>query len=328
MKKINFVGYYPGFKPELSREYQVLCRHYDVAICDDPDYVFFSSFGKPYEYLNYDCIRIFYTAENYAPNFNTADYAIGFNLLQAQDRYFRYPVSLYTPYIRQASEKHLHVDEAEYRQRPHFCNFIYGNAKGQPQRAELFHRLNEYKRVESAGTMLNNQPDGWHAASIEQKLDFQRRCKFSIAVDSVQLAGFSTEKITHAFASGTVPIYLGDPLIGNEFNEKAFINGNRLGSVDEIVRKVIEIDQNDEAYFNMLREPIFCSADFLDDFEKKHESFILNIFEQEYQKAFRRSRDFFGLYDEGHLKTVNRIAGSKFLSTVLGAYNRLERKND
>lgn len=45
-----------------------------------------------------------------------------------------------------------------------------------------------------------------------------------MAFESNCLAGFVTEKILHGFAAQTVPIYLGDPLIKNDFNSKAFID--------------------------------------------------------------------------------------------------------
>lgn len=315
-RKIQFVGYYPGFVPELSRAYQILTRHYDVEISDDPEYVFFSSFGKPYAYLDYDCVRIFYSAENYAPNFNTADYAVGFNEIVYPDRYFRYPVSMYTPTITQASTKHLHVDETAQLARPYFCNYIYGNANGQRARTEIFEQLSAYKRVESAGTYLNNQPDGWHAGNVEEKLAFQQKCRFTIAFDSTQLAGFSTEKITHAFAAGTVPIYLGDPHIGQLFNEKAFINGNACRDVDEIVQRVIALDKDPAAYLDMLRQPIFTDPGYLARFEQDYEDFILHIFRQPWQQAFRRSRVFFGLYDERHLKTAAAVADSRLLGAL------------
>ena len=40
-RKIAFVGYYPGFEPTLSRAYNILVKHYDVELSDDPDYIFF-----------------------------------------------------------------------------------------------------------------------------------------------------------------------------------------------------------------------------------------------------------------------------------------------
>jgi hypothetical protein len=325
-RKIKFVGYYPGFEPTLSRAYNILVKHYDVELSDAPDYVFFSSFGQPYEYVNYDAVRIFYSAENYAPNFNTADYAVGFNEILYPDRYFRYPVSMYTPTITEANEKHCALDRQELLERPYFCNYIYGNANGQPARTEIFEKLNAYKHVESAGTYLNNQPDGWHAASIEEKLAFQRKCKFTIAFDSTQLAGFSTEKITHAFATRTIPIYLGDPHIGQLFNEQAFINGNACASVDEIVQRVIAIDQDEAAYFAMLSQPIFTDPDFLEKFEADYERFILHIFAQDKENAYRRSRVFFGKYDDNNLKIVNTVSRSKLLGGLVSVKAKQEKR--
>ena len=327
-RKIAFVGYYPGFEPTLSRAYNILVKHYDVELSDDPDYIFFSSFGVPYAYAASDAVRIFYSAENYAPNFNTADYVVGFNEMRYPDRYFRYPVSLYTPTITEANKKHLSLDEEALRARPYFCNYIYGNANGQKARTEIFEKLNAYRRVESAGTYLNNQPDGRHVGSIEEKLAFQRKCKFTIAFDSTQLAGFSTEKITHAFAAQTIPIYLGDPHISGLFNERAFLNGNACASVDELVEKVIALDRDDAAWLEMLAQPIFDEPDFLPRFEKSYEQFILHIFAQEKEYAYRRSRVFFGAYDDHNLQIVNTVAQSKLLGGLVSLEAKRLRKKD
>lgn len=46
---------------------------------------------------------------------------------------------------------------------------------------------------------------------------------FSIVFENAAYPNYHTEKITDCFAQGVVPIYWGDPLIGNKFNEKGII---------------------------------------------------------------------------------------------------------
>jgi hypothetical protein len=41
---------------------------------------------------------------------------------------------------------------------------------------------------------------------------------FSVTIENAQYAGYFTEKILDCFATGTIPIYLGDPNIGEVFN--------------------------------------------------------------------------------------------------------------
>ena len=239
--KIKFVGFWPGFTAEQHPLHRILARHFRVELTDAPDYIFFSTFGRGfYEFAHYDCVRIFYSGENYSPDFNVADYAIGFDYLTYEDRYLRYPLYLFYEQIPDALTKHVGIDERVLREKTEFCNFIYGNTHAQGQRPDFFRRLSAYKTVASAGTMLNNQ-GGVVADTQEKKLAFQRKCKFTIAFESTSLNGFVTEKILHAFAARTVPIYFGDPLIDRQINPRAFINCREFPSFDAVVERVREI---------------------------------------------------------------------------------------
>lgn len=57
---------------------RILCKHYEVEVCDDADYVFFSTMGDSHWSASDDCIKIYQTGENIVPDFNGCDYAIGF----------------------------------------------------------------------------------------------------------------------------------------------------------------------------------------------------------------------------------------------------------
>ena len=39
-----------------------------------------------------NCVKIFYTQENLCPDFNYADYAIGFDNIEFEDRYLQFPI--------------------------------------------------------------------------------------------------------------------------------------------------------------------------------------------------------------------------------------------
>ena len=46
------------------------------------------------------------------------------------------------------------------------------------------------------------------------------------------------------------------------FNEKAFLNYNAFGSIEELVDKVAQIDQNDDLYVSMLCESRYNAVDY------------------------------------------------------------------
>jgi hypothetical protein len=92
---------------------------------------------------------------------------------------------------------------------------------------------------------------------ISNKREFQKDYKFSIAFENSRKEGYVTEKIIDAWAAGTIPIYWGNTQIANEFNPKAFINVFDFDSIDDCIKYVKKVDNDDELYLSMQREPIF-----------------------------------------------------------------------
>ena len=90
--RIKFMDYWDGFEernlsvnigtPKEFLFLRLLKKHFDVIICDDADYVFFSAFGESHWRVPDSAIKIFHTEENLAPDFNACDYAIGFEWME------------------------------------------------------------------------------------------------------------------------------------------------------------------------------------------------------------------------------------------------------
>ena len=165
-----------------------------------------------------------------------------------------------------------------------FCNFVYSRKKsrnlfnkyqGVACRNKLFHRLSEYKRVDSWGMAFNNM--GRVLDRQESMPDFYRPYKFTIAFENAAHPGYVTEKLTNALAGGTVPIYWGGPSAQEQFNPKSFINCRDYDDWDAVIKRVIEVDNDDELYKQYLSEPAFVGnrkPEFLE------ESRIAERFEQ------------------------------------------------
>lgn len=278
MLKVKFVDGAEDIRPQTM---EILKRHFgDVQECDDPDFLFYGPFT--HEHLKFDCVRIMWTGENLRPDFNICDYAVGFDRMDFPDRYVRIPLYyFYQEDYKIAREKHLHVDENAAKRK--FCNFVYSNQNA-PQREEMFRLLSAYKQVDSGGRFMNNI-----GGPVADKIAFQSGYKFTIAFENSSTPGYATEKILHAFSAGTVPIYWGDPEIAKDFNDKAFINCHAYGSLEEVVQKVIEIDQDDALYEQMLREPIGTPEQFPENPIEKWEEFVVHICSQTPGAAIRRN---------------------------------------
>lgn len=307
MKKIRiwFSGMGGHFNPCDNFITNLLKKHFEIELSKDPDYLIFSVNST--DYLKYNCVRIFYTAENLVPDFNICDYAIGFHYIDFGDRYIRYPLYLvdgfiayenddYTNDLYRAIHKHERAKEA-MKHKTDFCSFVYSNSKALRNRQIIFEKLSEYKRVNSGGKYLNNID-----RPVNNKLEFQLKHKFAIAFENTSTLGYTTEKIVHAFSADTVPIYWGNPLIGREFNEKAFINCHKLGLTEnaddlifeKIIERIKEIDQNDNLYYEMLSSHALSEENNIDDQKTKLENFLLNIFSQKKEDAYRRNRFYWG----------------------------------
>ena len=290
-KKVKYVDFWKGFDPKNNFLQQIL----DVAVCDtelseEPDYLFCSVFGHEDLDKKYDnCVKIFFTGENLCPDFNLYDYAIGFEYLDFGDRYLRYP--LYYAYPKELWDAFMskHVDSKEkLAKKSGFCSFVYSNGKGDSIRQEFFQKLSEYKKVDSGGRYLNNigLPKG-----VKDKIEFESKHKFSIAFENSSHPGYSTEKLIQSFAAGTVPIYWGDSRIKEVFDSESFVFVNDCESLDAVIDKIKEIDQNDELYLKYLGTPALLDPKKFDREKQKKqlEEFLRSIFEQDKEKAFRKN---------------------------------------
>lgn len=289
--KVKFIGFWAGFTDEDNFIYNILKKYYDVQLTDDPDYLFYSTFlPQNFNFAEYDCVRIFYSGENVSPDFNYCDYAISFDNITYNDRYIRLPLFLIYDQLTDAENKHIGITADTLAQKEEFANYVVGNSLGMQERTDIFNLLNNYKKVASVGTYLNNT--GYHADNIDKKLAFQNKCRFSITFESVSQAGFVTEKIMHGFAAKTVPIYLGDCDIDEIFNEKAFINGHKFDSLEAIVERVKEIEENPQLWLEMVSTPCFNDPDYSKKKMAELDSFLRNIMDQPLEKAFRRPLKF------------------------------------
>ena len=170
-----------------------------------------------------------------------------------------------------------------------FCSFVVSNPIC-AKRNEAFKALNEYKKVDSGGSYLNNT-----GGPVKDKLAFESTHKFSICYENTSHNGYTTEKLINAFAARTVPIYWGDPEIGKVFNTKSFINASDYDTVADLVEEIKRIDNDDQLYMSILREPAMLpSAPAIAEEFERFENWLVQIFERPVQESYRRNREMHG----------------------------------
>ena len=302
--KIAFSGYgndFFGFPFDDNYLIDTLKEKYEVELCDinNADYVFCGIWGKPYEYCNVKQVRIMVQGENYIPDFNYIDYAISSYPLVLGDRNYFVPCGIesliiqkYDHFLRLHDKqlKKTSYDLQWLKKKEYFCNFLVGHDSEHQLRSRFYKELSKYKRIESAGTLYNNMPDNMFVNwRDESKIGFQKKCKFTICFESTKHDGFITEKIVDAFLADTIPIYYGSDIVNEIFNNDTFIRCNNIQSFDSVIHRIIELDNNDNDYLEIINKPILCDNELPKNIVEGFKAFLYHIFEQKPEDAYRRS---------------------------------------
>jgi hypothetical protein len=270
--KINFVDFWPDFDKTNNYFYNLLVQKYIVTIDENPELLFYSCYNN--EYLKYKCTRIFYTAENIRPDFSACDFSFSFDYNKRKN-HFRLP--LYSLFIDNYKMlEHLQTiktrDEAKriWSAKSKFCCMVVSNPNCK-ERLEFFKNLSEIKKIDSGGGVLNNI-----GGKVADKLEFIKDYKFVISFENSRHDGYTTEKILQPFFKDCIPIYWGNKLINKDFNSKRFIDYNTFKSENELINKLLEIDQNDELGIDMLMQPTFSLNKLPHEEERQRVLDILN----------------------------------------------------
>lgn len=263
--RLKFVDFWFGFSPESSYFYALLSKSFKVELSDDPDILIYSCYGR--EHLRYNCIRVFYTAENRRSDFSGCDFALTFDY-NSNPRHYRLP--LYAIYLHHNPGSLVNLGRAKtpeealaaWRNKKKFCCMIVSNPAAS-KRIEFFRKLNAYKQVDSAGRVLNNT-----GYLVENKLAFIKDYRFVFAFENESYPGYTTEKIIEPFMMQSIPLYWGDPLVCKDFNEDAFLHYKTMMTDEQFIEHIREIDMNEEKAVKMLMQPVFTNTaapDFVKD---------------------------------------------------------------
>jgi hypothetical protein len=276
--KIKIVDYYAKLYQTIE---EIIMPEYELEISDHPDFLIYGPYGTGLEHYKYNnCIKICWCAEGIVPDFNECDYGIGsFPMSVYDNRYLRVP---YCAPSDEIMKRAICRTDATNRK---FCNFVYSNetrGEGAVLRKLFCKELMKYKQVDCPGNVLHNMDGdisgrgetGW----VRSKINFVSNYKFTIAFENVKQYGMISEKIMTAFQGESVPIYWGAPDVSDIYNERSFLNLSGIDSIQEMVDRVIELDQDDSKYYQMLNScPVSDSFDW--NWKLKRKEWFLNILE-------------------------------------------------
>jgi hypothetical protein len=272
----------------------VLSKRYNI-IKDNisPDYIIFSDEYNGVENLKFNQknnIKIFYTGENRRPQNYSCHYAITFDHYDIENHY-RLPWYvienwLMMEYYNMKDFYNSNRSLNDLKNKADFCGFIVSNPHGQ-MRNNFFHKLSEYKKIDSAGPVFNNTghiiPRQPIDVRIKTKLDFLSTRKFSLCFENSSYPGYVTEKLPNAYYMKTIPIYWGAADVTTDFNPKAFLNWHDYLDDDKFIKKIIELDNDDEQYLEMYMQPLYHNgkSNRYEDLDRFLDWFDKNIYKGE-----------------------------------------------
>lgn len=314
--KINFVDCWAGHKPEEDKYYKILSKFYHVEISDSPDYVFCGSQGHRQVYLN-DCIKIQTIGENIVPDFNSFDYAIGFDELSFGDRYLRLPLFYFYDEFSKLSERGTVPSREELLNRK-FCSFVVSNGGGDPLRTKFFYELSKYKQVDSGGRYLNNV-----GGPVANKEAFCKGYKFNIAFENSVSPGYTTEKVMQPLTYHSVPIYYGNPNVTEDFTDACMVRIKDESDVSRAIEEIKYLDTHDEAYLEKCLTPRLTHGSEA-YYDARIEAFLRNIFDRPLNEARRLIP--YGMQNvyRGRLRHLYKLDDA--WKAPLRALNRMRRK--
>lgn len=277
--KLKFIDCWLGHKPEGDKYYKILSKYYNVELSDNPDYIIDGGLGHEYTNPKYDkCVKLITIGENIVPDFNSFDYAVGFDPILFGDRYLRLPLYAFYADFKKLSVRTFPSDEELLKR--DFCSFVVSNAGGDPLRTQFFHRLSKYKPIASGGRYLNNI-----GGPVKDKNAFCARYKFNIAFENSVSPGYTTEKVMQPYTVNSVPIYYGDPMIGQDFNLDSMVRVASREDVERAIEEIIYLDTHDDAYLAKVKAS--CMTHPVEWYEEQLTLFIRNIFDKPIEEARR-----------------------------------------
>lgn len=252
--KVFFTDFWVNFNIEDNPFLNDIKELYDIEITDNnPDFLFYSLFGYKHNYFK--CTRILYSGEYEKPNFNECDYCLSFFPSSKDKKIFRYPhYYLYgdmTKLLQKPS-----IDDI-LKKKTKFCNFIFSNPDCK-KRNVFFKKLSKYKKVDSAGRFMNNI-GSFIGMDVNDKYNFMDAYKFTIAFENREADYYTSEKVYEAMRVNSIPIYWGNKYVNLDFNTESFLNYYDYNNDEELIQRIIEIDNNQDLYIDYLSCPFFVN---------------------------------------------------------------------
>lgn len=276
--KVWFADFWPEWKDEDFIT-PILNKHFEVILDrNNPDVLFHSIFNRMSETPKFKCKKILFLGENWRPEQFGSDYSISFDAHSKKN--FRLPLwqvyLLLNPELKNRLYNRKNWKEEEFER---WCAFTVSNPSNF-MRNSAYSTLSQYKHVHSYGRYMHNDL-GLHEASkskywrdAKDEFFVKHPHKFMITYENTPYRYYCTEKLMDAFLVGSMPIYWGDPRVGEDWNKDAFIDVTK-GDIN-IVK---DIDKDTKRFREIYSQPIFTDEQKkkLEDNFSNFENWLINV---------------------------------------------------
>lgn len=221
---------------------------------DNIDILIMSHFGEESKKVSARC-KVFLQGEPIPPP-KPFDFMIGCEGYQDTDTYIHFPHYLMYPFDL-FQIRNRDIARQLLSKKTKFCCFLVTNWR-QKMRNEFYEKLSNYKKVDSGGPFKNN---------IGYKIPYDHKImkewiseyKFMISFENTSKPGYTTEKLPQVWNAGTIGIYWGNDQVDEmeNWNPKSYVSYHTFNDMDKLVKEIIRLDNDNEAYLDILSKQLF-----------------------------------------------------------------------
>lgn len=262
---VEFVGF--GQSVSMGVLKQIVLEELGFVEASNPQIVVCAedlmSMRKVLEQYPNKTLRILFNKELGSIDFNVFDYVIGWEELHQSARYARMHPVLRLEGSPFRSTGHL-VSGTRPMSSRKFCSFVATNGLAHPMRDDFVRKLSRAKRVESWGQHMNNSGPisnsssglGWQL----EKMELESGYKFSLAIENGLYPGYTTEKVLSGAMAGAIPIYWGNPQVGDDINLERIFSLHEFDSADEAISAILALEGDLKRLEDIVRRPIMTTS--------------------------------------------------------------------
>jgi len=105
----------------------------------------------------------------------------------------------------------------------------------------------------------------------------------------------------------SIPIYWGNPVVGEDFNTKSFVNINDFASYDDAIEYIIELDKNEDKYLEMASQPWFKENKIAEEFSEESVLDFFDFIVKDCKKRKPIAKSFYTKFEERKSNFKNSI---------------------